>query len=205
MTIDAKTVKQLRDRTGAGMMDCKNALKSNNGDMDKAVEYLRKSGIAKADRKSSRKTDQGIIFSYIHPGNRIGVIVEVNCETDFVAKNDRFTSFVKDIAMQIAATNPITIKREDVEETIVEREKHIYKEQAKLLGKPEKVIDRIVGGRLEKYYQENCLLEQPFIKDTEKSVQELLTETIATLGENVHISRFARFEVGEGIPSDSGS
>ena len=202
MIIDARTVKQLRDRTGAGFMDCKEALKTANGDLEKAIDVLRKQGIAKAEKKSIRKAEQGAVLSYIHPGNRIGVLVEVNCETDFVAKNDTFIRFVKDVAMQIAATNPVAIRREDVDPLIINREKAIYKEQAKSLGKPDHVIEKIVEGRLEKFFQESCLLEQPFIKDSEKTIQDVLTETIATLGENITISRFSRFEVGENLSSD---
>lgn len=197
MNIPATAVKSLRERTGAGIMDCKEALVEANGDMDKAVEILRKKGITKAERRMGRKADQGAVLSYIHAGNRIGVLIEVNCETDFVAKTDGFHRFVKDLAMQIAATNPLATEREKVDPVIVEREKEIYREQAKSLGKPENVVEKIVAGRLEKFYQENCLLEQPFIKDNDKSVQGILTETITSLGENITISRFARFEVGE--------
>lgn len=203
MTVDAKEVRSLREKTGAGIMDCKEALVSAEGDMDKAVELLRKLGIAKAEKKVGRKADQGVVLSYVHPGNRIGVLVEVNCETDFVAKTDGFTRLVKDLAMQIAATNPLTVARDGIDEAVVERERDIYREQAKSMGKPENVVDKVVEGRLEKFYQENCLLEQQFIKDHEKTVQDVLTENIAALGENISVARFARFEVGEG-PSSNG-
>lgn len=203
MTIDAKKVKSLRDRTGAGIMDCKEALVATDGNMDRAVEVLRKKGIAKADMKMGRRADQGVAISYVHPGNRIGVLVEVNCETDFVAKTEDFIRFARDMAMQIAATNPLAVDREAVDPAVVEREKEIYKEQARSLGKKsDDIVAKIVNGRVEKFYQENCLLEQPFIKDHEKSVQDILTETIASLGENITISRFARFEVGENSSPD---
>ncbi|MAG21497.1 MAG: translation elongation factor Ts [Candidatus Marinimicrobia bacterium] len=203
MTVDAKVVRSLREKTGAGIMDCKEALVNAEGDMDKAVELLRKLGIAKAEKKVGRKADQGVVLSYVHPGNRIGVLVEVNCETDFVAKTDGFTSLVKDLAMQVAATGPMAITREEIDETTVDREKDIYREQAKSMGKPDNVVDKVVEGRLEKFYQENCLLEQQFIKDHEKTVQNLIKENIAALGENIAVARFARFEVGEG-PSSNG-
>ncbi|MFQ6676027.1 MAG: translation elongation factor Ts [Fidelibacterota bacterium] len=203
MAIDARAVKALRERTGAGIMDCKEALVAAGGNMDKAVEVLRKKGIAKADKKVGRRADQGVAISYVHPGNRIGVLVEVNCETDFVAKTEDFVRFARDMAMQIAATHPLSVSREDIDPAIVEREKEIYTEQARSLGnKPDEVIEKIVKGKLEKFYQENCLLEQPFIKDHEKSVQDVLTETIASLGENITISRFARFEIGENSSPD---
>jgi len=203
MTVGAKEVRSLREKTGAGIMDCKEALVTAEGDMDKAVELLRKLGIAKAEKKVGRKADQGVVLSYVHPGNRIGVLVEVNCETDFVAKTDGFTRLVKDLAMQIAATNPMTVTRDGIDETTIEREKDIYREQAKSMGKPGKVVDKVVEGRLEKFYQESCLLEQQFIKDHEKTVQDILTENIAILGENISVARFARFEIGEG-PSSNG-
>lgn len=197
MNISASVVKTLRERTGAGIMDCKESLKEAKGDMDKAVEILRKKGITKAEKKLGRKADQGAVLSYVHPGNRIGVLVEVNCETDFVAKTEGFHRFVKDIAMQVAATNPIAIAREQIDSVILEREREIYKEQAKSMGKPENVINKIVEGRLEKFFQENCLLEQPFIKDNDKTIQDILSEIVTTLGENITISRFSRFEVGD--------
>lgn len=205
MAIDARKVKTLRDRTGAGIMDCKEALVAADGNMEKAVEVLRTRGIAKADKKIGRRADQGVAISYVHPGNRIGVLVEVNCETDFVAKTDDFIRFAKDMAMQVAATNPLAVNREGIDSSLVEREKEILIEQARSMGKkPDDIIEKIVQGRLEKFYQEKCLLEQPFIKDHEKSVQDILTETIASLGENITISRFARFEVGENSFPDGG-
>jgi elongation factor Ts len=202
MTVNAKVVKKLRQKTGAGIMDCKEALTITNGDIDSAVEVLRKKGIAKAEKKVGRKADQGSVVAYIHPGNRVGVLVEINCETDFVAKTDSFHGFAKNIAMQVAAANPLTVSREQVDNVIIEKERNIYFEQAKSLGKPEKVLDKIVEGKIEKFYQEKCLLEQPFIKDNDKTVQDILTETVASLGENISISRFTRYEVGEGLVSN---
>lgn len=202
MTIDASIVKDLRSRTGAGIMDCKEALLDSDGNVEKAVDFLRKKGIAKAEKKAGREADQGVILSYIHPGNRIGVLVEVNCETDFVAKTDGFQTFVKDVAMQIAATNPLSVTRDGIDSVVVDKEKEIFTEQAKLSGKPDNVLEKIIEGRIEKFYQENCLLEQSFIKDSDKSVQDILMETIATLGENISIARFSRFEVGDVLSSN---
>ena len=202
MTIDASIVKDLRSRTGAGMMDCKEALLDSDGNVEKAVDFLRKKGIAKAEKKAGRKADQGAVLSYIHPGNRIGVLVEVKCETDFVAKTDGFQTFVKDVAMQIAATNPLSVTRDGVDSVVVDKEKEIFTEQAKLSSKPDNVLEKIIEGRIEKFYQENCLLEQSFIKDSDKSVQDILMETIATLGENISIARFSRFEVGDALSSN---
>ena len=202
MTIDAQIVKDLRVRTGAGIMDCKEALLESEGNVEQAVDFLRKKGIAKAEKKAGRQADQGVVLSYIHPGNRIGVLVEVNCETDFVAKTDGFQGFVKDVAMQIAATNPLSVSRTGMESRVVDKEKEIFTEQAKESGKPENIVGKIVEGRLEKFYQESCLLEQPFIKDGDKSVQDILTETIATLGENISVARFSRYEVGEALSSN---
>ena len=202
MVVDAKVVKILRQKTGAGIMDCKEALTIAEGDMDSAVEVLRKKGIAKAEKKVGRKADQGSVVAYIHPGNRVGVLVEINCETDFVAKTDSFHGFAKNIAMQVAAANPLTVSREQIDNVIIDKERNIYLEQAKALGKPEKVLDKIVEGKIEKYYQEKCLLEQAFIKDNDKTVQDILTETVASLGENISISRFTRYEVGEGLVSN---
>ena len=202
MTIDASIVKDLRSRTGAGIMDCKEALLDSDGNVDKAVDSLRKKGIAKAEKKASREADQGVVLSYIHPGNRIGVLVEVNCETDFVAKTDRFQTFVKDVAMQIAATNPLSVTRDGIDSVVVDKEKEIFTEQAKLSGKPDNVLEKIIEGRIEKFYQEICLLEQSFIKDSDKSVKDILMETIATLGENISIARFSRFEVGDALSSN---
>ena len=202
MTIDASIVKDLRGRTGAGIMDCKEALLDSDGNVEKAVDFLRKKGITKAEKKAGREADQGVVLSYIHPGNRIGVLVEVNCETDFVAKTDGFQTFVKDVAMQIAATNPLSVTRDGIDSVVVDKEKEIFTEQAKLSGKPDNVLEKIIEGRIEKFYQENCLLEQSFIKDSDKSVQDILMETIATLGENISIARFSRFEVGDMLSSN---
>ena len=202
MTIDASIVKDLRSRTGAGIMDCKEALLDSDGNVEKAVDFLRKKGIAKAEKKVGREADQGVVLSYIHPGNRIGVLVEVNCETDFVAKTDGFQSFVKNIAMQIAATNPLSVTRDGIDSVVVDKETEIFTEQAKLSGKPDNVLEKIIEGKIEKFYQESCLLEQSFIKDSDKFVQDILMETIATLGENISITRFSRFEVGDALSSN---
>ena len=202
MIIDAKTVKELRDKTGAGMMDCKNALKDSDGNIEKAVDYLRKTGIAKAEKKGSRDTKEGIIYSYIHAGGRLGVLIELNCETDFVAKTNGFIELSHNLAMQIAATNPIALDRESISESVISREKEIYAEQAKSSGKPENIIEKMVDGRVNKFFQENCLMEQAYIKDSEKKVLDLLTEAIATLGENITISRYIRFAVGESDSSN---
>ncbi len=195
--ITAQMVKELREMTGAGMMDCKNALVEAEGDMEKAVEILRKKGIAKAEKKAGRATKDGLVDAYIHAGGKLGVLVEVNCETDFVANTDDFKTFVRNVAMQIAATNPIAIRREDVPEEVVNREKEIYREQALSSGKPEHIVDKIAEGKLEKFFAENVLLEQAYIRDPEKTIKDYLTETIAKLGENISIRRFARFRIGE--------
>ena len=197
MSIDAKTVKELRNKTGAGMMDCKNALKESDGDINKAIDNLRKSGIAKAEKKGSRDTKEGIVYSYIHAGGRIGVLIEVNCETDFVAKNKGFVELVKNLAMQIAATNPLSLDRNSIDEAMISKEKEIYADQAKSSGKPDNIIEKMVEGRMNKFFQENCLMEQVYIKDSDKKVIDIMTETIATLGENITISRYTRFAVGE--------
>lgn len=198
MQISAATVKELREKTGAGMMDCKKALTETNGDIDKAIDVLRARGIAKAEKKAGRSAREGIIYSYIHPtGNKLGVLVEVNCETDFVAATNDFVQFAKDVSMQIAAMNPLAVRREDIPAEIVEREKAVYHEQVINEGKPEKIAERIIQGKLEKFYKENVLLEQEFFKDTDKTVETYLKETIGTLGENISIARFARFAVGE--------
>ncbi|WIF94668.1 translation elongation factor Ts [Caminicella sporogenes] len=198
MAITAAMVKELREKTGAGMLDCKKALTEANGDMEKAVEILREKGLAKAAKKAGRIAAEGIVEAYIH-GGRIGVIVEINTETDFVAKNDEFKVFAKDIAMQIAATNPQYVSREQVPQDVIEKEKEILRNQALNEGKPEKIVDKMVQGRIEKYFKEVCLLEQPFIKNPDITVQDLLHEKIAKIGENISIRRFVRFEVGEGI------
>ena len=197
MAIDAKTVKQLRDKTGAGMMDCKNALTEANGDLDGAVDYLRKSGAAKAEKKGTRETKEGLVYSYIHAGGRLGVMIEVNCETDFVAKTDGFIELAHNLAMQIAATNPISLDKDSISADLIVREKEIYTDQAKSSGKPDIIIEKMVEGKLSKFFQENCLMEQTYIKDSDKKVLDLMTETIATLGENITISQFNRFAVGE--------
>ena len=197
MSIEAKVVKELRDKTGAGMMDCKNALKESDGDIEKAIDFLRKAGVAKAEKKGSRDTKEGIVYSYIHAGGRLGVLIEVNCETDFVAKTEGFIELTHNLAMQIAATNPIALDRESIPESVISKEKEIYTDQAQTSGKPENIIEKMVDGRMSKFFQENCLIEQAYIKDSEKKVSELLTESIATLGENITISRYVRFAVGE--------
>jgi len=197
MGVDAKKVKNLRDKTGAGMMDCKKALVESSGDMEKAVDYLRKTGITKAEEKSARIAKEGLIYSYIHQGNRLGVLLDIGCETDFVAKTEGFKDIAHNISMQIAATNPIAIRREDVDPELTDREKSIYHEQAKSSGKPEEIIDKIVEGKLNKFFQDNCLLEQTFIKDSEKNIQDLINEIIVTLGENISVNRFTRFAIGE--------
>lgn len=197
--ITAEMVKQLRERTGAGMMDCKKVLTEANGDMEKAVELLREKGLAAAAKKAGRVAAEGLVDSYIHGDGRIGVLVEVNIETDFAAKNEDFKAFVKDIAMHIAASRPEYISREEVPADMIEKEKEILKAQALNEGKPEKVVEKMVEGRIEKYYKEICLLDQPFIKDPDKSIQQLLTEKISVIGENINIRRFVRFERGEGI------
>jgi elongation factor Ts len=197
MSIDAKIVKELRDKTGAGMMDCKRALVDTDGNLEKAVEALRKAGVAKAEKKGTRSAQEGLVYSYIHHGGRLGVLVEVNCETDFVAKTDRFKELVHNLAIQIAATNPVSVSREQVPEELVKSEQDIYTEQAKNSKKPDKVIEKIVVGKMDKYFQEICLLEQPFIKDPDKIVKDLITESIATLGENISLGRYIRYAVGE--------
>lgn len=203
MVITAAIVKELRDKTGAGMMDCKKALTETEGDITKAIDLLRVKGIAKAEKKADRSAKEGIVYSYIHPtGKKLGVLVEINCETDFVAATDDFNAFAKDIAMQIAAMAPIAIKREDVPSDVVEREKAVYKEQVLSEGKPEHIADRIITGKLDKFFKENVLLEQEFFKDTDKTIETYLKETIGTLGENIAIARFARFKVGEAVQAE---
>lgn len=199
MVISASMVKDLRDRTGSGMMDCKKALVENAGDMEKAIEYLRENGLAKAAKKAGRVASEGIVEAYIHGGGRIGVLIEVNIETDFAAQNIEFRSFVKDVAMQVAALSPLFVRREDVPVELIEKEKEILKAQAINEGKPANIAEKMVTGRIEKYYNEVCLLEQPFIKDNEKTVEQVLNEKIAAIGENINIRRFVRFERGEGI------
>jgi len=197
MSIDAKLVKSLRDRTGAGMMDCKKALVSSNGDLDNAIDFLRKSGVAKAEKKGLRETKEGLVYSYIHSGGRLGVLVELNCETDFVANTDGFKELAHNLSMQVAATNPVSLDRNSIDERIILREKDIFLEQAKKQGKPENIIKKMVEGRINKFYQESCLMEQTYIKDPDKKVSDLLTETVSTLGENITVKRFIRFSIGE--------
>ncbi len=194
--ISATTVKELREISGAGMMDCKKALSEAAGNIDKAMDILRKSGIAKAQKKSGRSTKEGMIFSYIHPGAKLGVLMEINCETDFVAKTDDFINLTKDLTMHIAASEPIAIKREDISIDVLERERDIYSVQAKESGKPDNIVDKMIEGRINKFYQENVLLEQAFVKDPDKTVQEIIMDTIAKLGENIVVSRFVRFQLG---------
>ena len=195
--INAALVKQLRDRTGAGMMECKKALVEAGGDLEKAIDVLRKHGMAQAAKKAARTTKQGVIGTYIHHGAQLGVLVEVNCESDFVARTDDFTGLVQDIAMQIAAADPQFVRREDVTEAALNREKEIARERALNEGKPEKILDKIVEGRLVKFYEEVCLYEQPFIRDNTVSIQDLIKQKIAKLGENISVARFARFKVGD--------
>ena len=197
MSIDASVVKELRDKTGAGMMDCKKALVETSGNIDKAVDYLRKSGIAKAEKKGDRTAKEGLVFSYIHHGGRLGVLVELNCETDFVAKTDGFSDLAHNIAMQIAATSPLSVSREDIDQKLLDKEKEIFTDQAKESGKPKEIIGKIVEGRGEKFYAESCLIEQQFIKDPDRKIGDLITDAVSTLGENIVINRFARFSVGE--------
>ncbi|MDF2836310.1 MAG: translation elongation factor Ts [Paenibacillus sp.] len=199
MAVSASAVKELRERTGAGMLDCKKALDETGGDVDKAIALLREKGLAAAANKAGRIATEGVVESYIHAGGRIGVIVEVNCETDFVAKTDQFREFARDIAMQIAAANPKFVRREEVPTDELEKEKEILKNQALNEGKPEKIVEKMVEGRISKYYEEYCLLEQNFIKDPDKTINELLNEKISKIGENISIRRFVRYELGEGL------
>ena len=196
MDITAKMVKDLRSRTGAGMMDCKKALAETDGDIDKAIKALRESGIAKAAKKGDRKITEGIITTYIHPGDKLGVMVEIACETDFVARTDQFKSFARDIAMHIAAVDPMVVSRDEMDSSTIENEREIFRQQAINDGKPEKIIDKIVEGRIEKYYSEVVLLEQAFVRDNDKTIKVVVDEMIASLGENMAIKRFARFRLG---------
>ncbi len=197
MAVSTSQIKELREKTGVGIMDCKMALKECDGDINKAIDYLRKKGIATAKKRSSRTTSQGQVMSYIHAGGKIGVLVEVNCETDFTGKNEEFASFVKDLAIQIAATSPAAIDRENIPQDILEKEREIYASQAKELGKPEKMIEKIVEGKLKKFFSEACLLEQPFVKNPDITIQDLINEMIAKTGENIVMCRFVRFQLGE--------
>jgi len=194
--ITAKMVKELRDRTNVGMMDCKQALAECQGDMEKAIDFLRQKGLATARNRAGRETKDGLVHAYIHPGSKLGVLIEVNCETDFVAKTDQFQEFVHNLAMHVAASNPLSIDRTSVPEAVLAREKEIYKAQALDTGKPANIVDKIVEGRVKKFYQEACLVEQPFVKDPDKTVQDLINEVVAQLGESIQIRRFVRFMVG---------
>jgi elongation factor Ts len=195
--INAAMVKQLREKTGAGMMDCKKALSESAGDMDKAIDFLRKKGLATAQKRAGRAMTEGTIQSYIHLGGKLGVLVEVNCETDFVAKNENFREFAKNIAMHIAASNPLGISPEDIDEKIIEREKEIYRAQALEMGKPAHVVDKIVEGKLDKFFKDNCLMNQAYVRDPDTTISDLLNELIAKIGENITIKRFVRFQIGE--------
>ena len=199
MEITANLVKELRDKTGSGFMDCKKALNETAGKVEEAVEYLRKKGLAAASKRAEKAVQEGIIGSYIHQGGKIGVLAEVNCETDFVAKTDDFQTLVRDIAMQVAASNPLYIDRDEIPEDLLEKEKDILRAQALESGKPEKFVDRIVDGRLEKFFSEVCLLEQPFIKEAEKSVRDHINSNISKLGENIKVKRFIRYKLGEEV------
>lgn len=199
MQVTPQLVKELRERTGAGMMDCKRALVDTEGDVEKAIDLLRKQGMATAAKKAGRVAAEGIVGSYIHAGGRIGVLLEVNCETDFVARTDDFQALVKDLAMHIAAADPRVVSRDEVTDGILESERAIYREQAIESGKPENVVDRIVEGKIEKFYSESVLMEQAFIKNPDVTVQEMVTAVVAKLGENIQVRRFARFKVGEGV------
>tara|TARA_Y100000817_G_C16698872_1_gene473868 strand:- start:27 stop:626 length:600 start_codon:yes stop_codon:yes gene_type:complete len=197
MSVSATQVKELRDRSGVGMMDCKKALVEANGDLDKAFDILRKSGIAKAQKKAGRSAKEGNVISYIHPGAKLGVLLELNCETDFVSNTEDFKNLGNDIAMHIAATNPLGVTREDIPEDVIIKEKEIYSEQAKSSNKPDNIIEKMVEGRVNKYYKENVLLEQDFVKDSNQTIEDLVTTTISKLGENIVVTRFSRFQLGD--------
>ncbi len=197
MTISAALVKDLRQRSGAGVLDCQKALKESDGQLEKAIDFLRKKGVASAAKKKGRATSEGSIGAYIHPGSKIGVMVEINCETDFVAKTDEFQAFVKDVSMHIAAANPQYVSREEVPQEALDREKEIFVTQAKEAGKPDKIIDRIVEGKIEKFYAEICLLEQPFVKDPDQAIKDILAGAVAKFGENMSIRRFTRYQLGQ--------
>lgn len=199
MEVTSAMIRELRERTGAGMLDCKNALTEKDGDVEKAIELLREKGLAAAAKKAGRIAAEGLCESYIHGGGRIGVLLEINCETDFVAKTDEYKTLAKDICMQIAASRPEYVRREDVPESVLEKEKEIFTAQALNEGKPANVVEKMIAGRIEKYYKEICLLEQPFIKNTDITIKDLLVEQIAKIGENINVRRFARYELGEGL------
>ena len=197
MTISASQVKELRDRSGVGMMDCKKALQESDGDLDKAFDYLRKVGVAKAQKKEGRTTKEGLVVSYIHPGSKLGVLLELNCETDFVANTDDFLQLGNDIAMHIAATNPLGVDPNDISEDVINKEKEIYLEQANSSNKPANIVEKMVEGRVKKFYKENVLIEQEFVKDPNKTIKDIITDTIGKLGENIIVSRFKRFQLGD--------
>lgn len=205
MTLDAQTVKKLRQMTSSGIMDCKRALQEAQGDIDQAVEILRKKGIAKAGTRAARATEQGRIETYVHLGSRLGVMLELKCETDFVARNDEFVNLARDLCLHIAAMKPLAVTREDVPEAILEREKRIFRESEELKSKPENVREKIIEGRLKKFYTDNVLMYQPFVKDEKVSVSDYLKEHVAKFGENIAVGRFVRFEIGEQTESDQGS
>ena len=196
MQITSQMVKELRDKTNAGMMDCKKALSETEGDMEKAIDFLRQKGLAVARKRADRATSEGVVETYIHAGGKLGVMVEVGCETDFVAKNSDFQEFAKNVAMHIAASNPVAIRREEVTEDVLERERNIYRQQALDSGKPENIAEKMIGGKMDKFYGEVCLMEQKYVKNPDLSIQDLLNELIAKLGENISIKRFARFQIG---------
>jgi len=203
MEIDAQKVKRLREKTSAGVMDCKSALKEAGGDEEKAADFLREKGLATAAKKAGREASEGVIDSYIHLGGKVGVLLELNCETDFVAKNEEFKRLARDICLQIAAQQPSYLRKEEVPEGVLEKEKEIIRKQALNEGKPEKVVEKIVEGKMEKYFQENCLLEQPFVKDEEKTVNDIVVEAVAKLGENIVVRRYSCFQLGESLKSTS--
>jgi len=196
MAIEASAVKALREKTGAGMMDCKKALEETNGNVDEARKILRQKGITRAERRQQREAKEGLVESYIHPGGKIGVLIEINCETDFVAKTEEFQRLARDLAMQVAAADPISVSQEQLPQDVIEREKEIYRAQAKETGKPDSIVEKIINGRLNKYFQEVCLLDQAFIKDADRTVRTLVSEVAGKLGENVQVRRFARFQLG---------
>jgi len=196
VTVSANLVKELREKTGVGMMECKNALAACGGDLEKACDHLRKKGVASASKKSHRATGEGLVESYIHPGNKVGVLIEVNCETDFVARTDDFRALVRDLAMQVAAAIPLAVHPEELDENVVAKEREIFAEQAKASGKPEKIVEKMVEGRIQKFYEEACLMEQPFIKDQNRKVKDIVTDAIAKIGENIRVRRFVRYQLG---------
>jgi elongation factor Ts len=198
MTISAKDVKALRDRTGAGMMDCKKALQETKGDMEAAIDYLRARGAAKAAKRAAKSANEGTIGVYLHFGGKVGVMVELNCETDFVAKNDEFLQLAKDLAMHVAASNPLAVRPEDIPDAVLERERMVFLEQVRNEGKPEHIAEKIVEGKLRKFFEENTLLKQTFVKDQDRTVEQLITDASAKTGEKIEVARFARFQVGGG-------